>query len=160
MKIHTFGCPQEQYEEVKGTHKEIDWQEILHHGVLNRKEIYTKLKDFHIFVDLSRWQAFGFTALEGMSVGVVPVIPDSSGLSNYIVLHRQTGLTIKGNSSNVVNEYVSAVMSLCTNRHFFRGLQMSAMSIAREFRSSRTAKSWENQLFSSILDSGDHSCHI
>ena len=155
LKLHTFGCTQEQFDEVTKSQAGINWdQDVSHHGVLNRKEMHEKLKVFDIFVDLSIWQAFGFTALEGMLLGTVPVVPGSSGLSKYIVIHRQTGIVVERTDPKNVDDYVGAVMSLCTNRHLFRVIQGNAMDIARGFGSSRTAKSWETQLFSAELNSG------
>ena len=54
------------------------------------------------FVDLSIWQALGYTAFEGMSYGVVPVMKENSGLSRYIV-NNTNGLLIVDDNSCVIH---------------------------------------------------------
>ena len=58
------------------------------------------LRSIHVFVDLSIWQALGYTAFEGMSYGVVPVMKENSGLSRYIVNNTNGLLIADDNSCN------------------------------------------------------------
>lgn len=52
-------------------------------GVLNRAQVASTLRHSDLFLDLSDYQAFGRTGLEGMASGCVPVLPVFGGTSEY-----------------------------------------------------------------------------
>jgi glycosyltransferase involved in cell wall biosynthesis len=52
-------------------------------GVLNRSEVANVLRHSDLFLDLSDFQAFGRTGLEGMACGCVPVLPVFGGAGEY-----------------------------------------------------------------------------
>lgn len=52
-------------------------------GVLGRSQVASTLRNSDLFLDLSDYQAFGRTGLEGMASGCVPVLPVFGGTSEY-----------------------------------------------------------------------------
>ena len=52
-------------------------------GVLERRQVANTLRYSDLFLDLSDFQAFGRTGLEGMACGCVPVLPVFGGTGEY-----------------------------------------------------------------------------
>jgi len=52
-------------------------------GVLDRNQVASALRHSDLFLDLSDFQAFGRTGLEGMACGCVPVLPIFGGTGEY-----------------------------------------------------------------------------
>jgi glycosyltransferase involved in cell wall biosynthesis len=52
-------------------------------GVLDRNQVANTLRYSDMFLDLSDFQAFGRTGLEGMACGCVPVLPIFGGTGEY-----------------------------------------------------------------------------
>lgn len=52
-------------------------------GMLSRTQVATTLRHSELFLDLSDFQAFGRTGLEGMACGCVPVLPIFGGADEY-----------------------------------------------------------------------------
>lgn len=52
-------------------------------GVLSRNQVASTLRNSDLFLDLSDYQAFGRTGLEGMASGCIPVLPVFGGTSEY-----------------------------------------------------------------------------
>lgn len=52
-------------------------------GVLDRSQVANTLRHSDMFLDLSDFQAFGRTGLEGMACGCVPVLPAFGGSGEY-----------------------------------------------------------------------------
>ena len=52
-------------------------------GVLDRNQVASTLRYSDLFLDLSDFQAFGRTGLEGMACGCIPVLPVFGGTSEY-----------------------------------------------------------------------------
>lgn len=52
-------------------------------GVLNRAQVASTLRHSDLFLDLSDYQAFGRTGIEGMACGCVPVLPLFGGTGEY-----------------------------------------------------------------------------
>ena len=52
-------------------------------GVLKRAEVPELLRHSDLFLDLSDYQAFGRTGLEGMACGCIPVVPVLGGTAEY-----------------------------------------------------------------------------
>ena len=59
--------------------------ELHHAGVVGRVGVAEVLRGSDLFLDLSRWQAFGFTALEAMASGAVPVISKRGGAEAFAI---------------------------------------------------------------------------
>lgn len=72
-----------------------DWQDVFRHGLvltgvdhrgrLTRAATARLLRGVDLFLDLSDYQAFGRTALEGMSCGAVPVVPIHGGAGEFAI---------------------------------------------------------------------------
>jgi glycosyltransferase involved in cell wall biosynthesis len=52
-------------------------------GTLSRQRVAATLRNADLFLDLSDYQAFGRTGLEGMACGCVPVLPIFGGTDEY-----------------------------------------------------------------------------
>ena len=52
-------------------------------GVLDRNQVANSLRHSDLFLDLSDFQAFGRTGLEGMACGCVPILPVFGGTGEY-----------------------------------------------------------------------------
>lgn len=59
--------------------------ELHHAGVVGRAGVAEVLRGSDLFLDLSRWQAFGFTALEAMASGAIPVISKRGGAEAFAI---------------------------------------------------------------------------
>ncbi len=80
MELVTFGC---SVEELRRTGLRLD-KRIDHRGRLTREQVADVLRRTDLFLDLSDYQAFGRTALEGMACGAVPVITLFGGAGEFI----------------------------------------------------------------------------
>eukprot|EP00943_MAST-04B_sp_MAST-4B-sp1_P004923 g4923.t1 len=154
VEFHTFGCamstfntifPKKSYENNTNTF-------LKHHGILDRAQMIYFLKTIDVFVDISLWQAFGFTAFEGMSVGVVPIIQNTSGLSTYVI-HDENGILVQeqdgapaGSAQRLIIPYMSAIRNLIKNKIKLNRLSYSAKKTARNYERGKTTKSWINLL--------------
>lgn len=79
--IHIFGCD-ENSPEFNALHRDFDFT---NHGILTRPRVAEVLRQSHIFVDLSDYQAFGRTSLEAMACGAIAVVPQEGGGYEYAV---------------------------------------------------------------------------
>ena len=105
-------------------------------------------QNIDIFVDLSLWQAFGFTAFEGMSNGVVPIIQNTSGLSSY-VMHNLNGVLVKENDEvpaaspqRLLIPYIEAIKYLVEHKTILNTLRWNAKTSTRKYKIDKTVKSW------------------
>jgi glycosyltransferase involved in cell wall biosynthesis len=58
-------------------------ERIIQSGHLSREGVAAVLRTSDIFLDLSDYQAFGRTALEGMACGCIPVLPQIGGADQF-----------------------------------------------------------------------------
>lgn len=79
VQICIFGCDEGQIERFEIAN---DF-EYTNHGVLNRPDVAAILRQSDIFIDLSKFQAFGRTALEAMACGVATVAPLKGGVYDF-----------------------------------------------------------------------------
>lgn len=119
-------------------------------GVLSRSRVAETLQRADLFLDLSDYQAFGRTGLEGMACGCVPVLPTFGGTDEY----AQHGL-----NSYVVDtrseEQVLAVVDQFANARRQWRLEMrdEAIETALNYSISKAAYS-EFKLFRDFLREG------
>ena len=118
-----------------------------------------------VFLDLSRWQAFGFTGLEAMAEGVVPVVRAGSGSSyathlvNAIVVAAPAysqGEGIhddddddddKGSEQEDDGAAVGALLQLLRDPDLLARLQVGARNTVRDrYTPAGTARSWHAAL--------------
>jgi glycosyltransferase involved in cell wall biosynthesis len=154
VEFHTFGCemstfrtifPKQLYENNTNTF-------LKHHGILDRAQMVRFLKTIDMFVDVSLWQAFGFTAFEGMSAGVVPIIQNTSGLATYVI-HDENGILVQerdgaadGSAQRLIIPYMNAIRNLIKNKIKLNRLSHSAKTTARNYERGKTTNSWINLL--------------
>ena len=77
VDIHIFGCTRQEYFSLANSiHVPVRLLQDLgeFHGVLDRGSVRELMASADLFLDLSFWQAFGFSALEAMVRGGVPII--------------------------------------------------------------------------------------
>jgi glycosyltransferase involved in cell wall biosynthesis len=79
VEVSFFGCDADDLAKIDL--RPSDTIEAL--GVLDRSEVAKVLRHSDLFLDLSDFQAFGRTGLEGMACGCVPVLPAFGGSGEY-----------------------------------------------------------------------------
>lgn len=79
VNIKIFGC---QTADIAANNLHIDPQ-IENLGVLSRTEVGNLFRETDMFLDLSDFQAFGRTAIEAMSCGVISVVPAHGGAYEF-----------------------------------------------------------------------------
>jgi GT2 family glycosyltransferase len=103
--------------------------EFQNRGILKRAEVAALLSDADIFVDLSRYQAFGRTAAEAMAVGCAVIVPREGGVHEYAV-DGENALIV---DSEDMEESVAALDRLVTDGKLRRRLARSAVNISTRF---------------------------
>jgi hypothetical protein len=84
---------------------------ISQHGHLSRRGVADVLRASDIFLDLSDYQAFGRTALEGMACGCVPVVPQIGG-SDEFARHLVNSVVVDTRDEDAILNSVSELVSL------------------------------------------------
>lgn len=79
VETNFFGCDEEDLANV-GLRPSSALEPL---GVLDRRQVAKTLRYSDLFLDLSDFQAFGRTGLEGMACGCVPVLPAFGGSGEY-----------------------------------------------------------------------------
>ena len=147
LEFHTFGCSLPTFNKVfpRSSYANSSIQFIKHHGILGRYEMMALLRSIHVFADLSIWQALGYTAFEGMSYGVVPVMKENSGLSRYIVNNTNGLLIVDDNSCNdscTLMHFANAIRLLQRNTTLLSDLSKQARFTASQHNTYNTTRSW------------------
>jgi len=78
-------------------------------GILNRKQLSALFDESDVFIDLSRYQAMGLSALEAMACGTCVLLPRTGGTSS-IVQHEQTGLLVDTTSKDACEESIASLI--------------------------------------------------
>lgn len=81
VSIHFFGTDSTDPDFIK-LNRDFDF---INHGFLTRESVSNLLRNSDIFLDMSKWQAFGRTGIEAMACGCVPVLPIRGGVYEYAV---------------------------------------------------------------------------
>jgi glycosyltransferase involved in cell wall biosynthesis len=89
VKLHIFGSS----DAVVAHHGLTPDFPVVNHGKLRLEEVADVLRMSDVFLDLSKYQAFGRTGLEAMACGCVSVLPRFGGADEYAV-HRQNALVV------------------------------------------------------------------
>ena len=120
------------------------WPWLTHVGRLNHTQVHHFFQQSDIFVDLSEWQAYGFSAQEAMMSGVVPVVVDNGGVRDF---------TDPGVNAMLVKDEDSAVDAL-EHLILHPDLVVKMQKAAKQKMSTKTrlktAHSW-NSFLSDIL---------
>lgn len=119
-------------------------------GVLDRGQVASCLRHSDLFLDLSDYQAFGRTGLEGMASGCVPVLPVFGGTSEY-AMHGINSFVVDTRSDeeilNAVDQFVMGRPQKCAE------MRDSAIKTALDYSIARAAYS-EFDLFREFIGDG------
>ena len=143
IDILTFGCARE---ELAAAGLRLS-DRIRHHGTLSRKEVAGVLRASDLFLDLSDYQAFGRTGLEGMACGCVPVLPIFGGAGEY-VRHWRNGFLVDPRSDQEVMKVAAAYLELAEEPR--RRMRHAAIETALDYTVDKAAFS-EFTLFGEML---------
>lgn len=77
ISIDVVGIKTEMDEEISGI-------EIINHGFLKKEELIKFWEDKHFFIKSRLFDSFPIMLLEAMATGVIPIISDNVGVSEYI----------------------------------------------------------------------------
>ena len=120
---------------------------IDHRGVLDRGQVADVLRASDLFLDLSDYQAFGRTALEGMACSCVPVLPLFGGASEY-AKDRWNGFVVDTRSDEAIMAAVADFLTCSPESR--NDLRHNALSTALTYSVAQSAYS-EAVLFARAL---------
>lgn len=80
-------------------------------GLLRRAEVAELLRHTDLFLDLSDYQAFGRTGLEGMACGCIPVVPVLGGTAEY-ASHGRNAFVVDTRSDGEILQAVDSFVSM------------------------------------------------
>lgn len=125
INIQIFGCTEEELKDFS------EYTDFDHHnfGVLKRWEVVQLLADGHIFLDMSTYQAFGRTGLEGMCMGCVPVLPIEGGAGQY-ARNNQNALLVDTKDDIAVYDKISYLIN---NTEYLSELQKEGLQTAKDY---------------------------
>jgi glycosyltransferase involved in cell wall biosynthesis len=107
VEFVTFGCQKEELWEAGIRLSE----RIEHRGPLSRNEVAAVLRASDLFLDLSDYQAFGRTGLEGMACGCIPVLPLFGGAVEFLI-HWVNGYLVDTRSDDEILRIVNTFAGL------------------------------------------------
>jgi glycosyltransferase involved in cell wall biosynthesis len=107
-------------------------------GVLKRSEVPDLLRSADMFLDLSDYQAFGRTALEGMACGCVPIVPILGGVSEYAA-HGRNAFVVDTRSDEAVLGAVEIFVSMSSEAR--AEMRQLALETAADFTVTKAALS-------------------
>jgi GT2 family glycosyltransferase len=96
-------------------------------GELSAERVADLLRQSDIFVDCSKYQAMGLTAMEAMACGVVTVGPKNGGLQE-IITHGKTGILVDTEDEY---EIIAAIIQLIENPKLRGDISLNAFSVVR-----------------------------
>lgn len=121
--------------------------QIKNWGVLKRAQVPELLRSADLFLDLSDYQAFGRTGLEGMACGCIPIVPVLGGAGEYAV-HGHNAFVVDTRSDRAILDAVSTFVSMAPQVR--AGMRQIALEAAAEFTVAKAALS-ELRLFSQLV---------
>jgi len=121
---------------------------IDHRGVLRRVEVADLLRTSDLFLDLSDFQAFGRTALEGMACGCVPVLPLFGGAAEF-ARDGDNAFRVDTRSDEAILAAVAAFVS--SDRQSRAGMRRRAITTAMSYSIAQSVHS-EADLFARALE--------
>ena len=154
IKIVTFGCTQDAMQLLGKknwqtramshwwkTKSNQAWPWLHHMGVLNHTQVHALFEQSDVFLDLSTWQAYGFSSQEAMLNGVVPIVVDNGGANDFID-HGINGFVVNDEDGAV--EVLSRLMS--SEPSVLKVMQGEAVKKMSTRTRQATAKSWDRVL--------------
>jgi glycosyltransferase involved in cell wall biosynthesis len=142
ININVFGCSDEDI----FNHNLTSDFPFHNHGVLLRSQVSALLRQSHLFIDLSDYQAFGRTGLEAMACGCVSLVPSLGGTGEYIE-HNVNGYAVDPRDECLVLQTVKSFIELDNNTK--QDMQFVCIEKSQEF-SVRQAAISEIALFQRV----------
>ncbi len=125
IEIQVFGCSDEEIKSVKG----YEPFEFTNLGVLKKGDVAKALAKADMFLDMSYYQAFGRTGLEGMSYGCIPVLPIAGGTDEYAVDNVNAIVADTKNNSEVAER----ILDIAASPEKMVSMQKEAIKTARRY---------------------------
>ena len=98
-------------------------------GRIEKTEIPDFLRDIDIFLFPSRFEGFGFTLIEAMMAGCVPVASEIAGLTSFIIQNGNTGILCPIGDTRA---FADAIRHLSENRDLLEKMGKASALDARE----------------------------
>lgn len=139
VDIILFGCVLEdpRFQELP---QNFSW---CHAGMLKRRQMASLMNEVDIFVDFSKFQALGATALEAMLCGTAVVVPSNGGAVTF-TRDGENGLVVDSSS---YEDCVEAVSRLIADRHLRDRITHQAMADACQYYPEKAAYNMLDALF-------------
>ncbi|MDM8544991.1 glycosyltransferase family 4 protein [Candidatus Venteria ishoeyi] len=115
-----------------------------HLGLLSPAQLVTLFNDVDIFVDFSRFQAMGLTAMEAMACGVAVIVPEAGGSGSF-VRHGKNALQV---NSQCFPQCYQALQQLIEQSALRQRLAQQAIMDMPQFHPEAVAWKLLAQLFS------------
>lgn len=117
------------------------------HGILRRTQVPILLRNADMFIDLSDFQAFGRTGLEGMASGCVPLLPVLGGTSEY-ARHLENAYVVDTRNDQAIFDAVGHFITLTSDDRM--KMRMQGLATAARYSILKASLS-ELQLFVSMM---------
>jgi GT2 family glycosyltransferase len=108
-------------------------------GPISRSEIYDYLRKSDILVDSSLSEGFGLLPLEAMTLGVVPVVSNALGNSQYCIDRKNSLLIDEVNNSD---KYIAAIKELIEDKKLMSSLRKNAIETSKKYAFDDTIKEY------------------
>lgn len=126
VDIVIFGCSEGELEPFNELLDNLEYTNL---GILKKGEVAQLLARSDIFIDMSYYQAFGRTGLEGMCYGCIPVLPVEGGADEYAVNNVNAIVVDTRNDAAVA----AAVASVIKEEGKIAAMQQEAIATARRY---------------------------
>mmetsp|Transcript_9709 Transcript_9709/g.33534 ORF Transcript_9709/g.33534 Transcript_9709/m.33534 type:complete len:527 (-) Transcript_9709:252-1832(-) len=134
--VETFGCSHAELRHLLKSpavlpHWRLNAAAVLreHRGTLGREGIASLFAGSDVFLDMSKWQAFGRTGLEAMAAGVVPVLPIGSGSEEYAT----DGFNSRLVNTSRIADAVGAVSAMVLDAGYLERMRSNALDTVKKY---------------------------
>ncbi len=125
VEVIIFGC---QDSELKQFNEMLNFK-YLNKGILKKGEVACLLAQADFFIDMSDYQAFGRTGLEGMCYGCVPVLPIRGGVYEYAQNNKNALLV----DTKDIDSVIDALSKVIDDEKIITTLRKEAICTARNY---------------------------
>ena len=118
VRVEVFGCEEGDLQSYIARNAEAigGGFSYRNHGVLSSEGVAALLRRADIFIDVSRYQAFGRTGLEAMACGCAVLLPAEGGVHEYAV-HGENALVVDTSSFETVVVELTKLIDDPARRH-------------------------------------------
>ena len=121
---------------------------VVHNGPVDRINIYELLRNADILIDSSLSEGFGLLPLEAMAAGVVPIISNNLGSSEYAVDGKNAFIIKEVNDSS---KYIEKLLLLLNDSELLSQMRKNAIKTASNFDFNDSIKNYY-QILKDILE--------